>query len=155
MDFELDVAREAGLEAFQSEVREWVQKNVPVEGTVPWSVDPIHHTYEEFLWRRELGRKLADKGWLYPTYPKEYGGGGLTMNHHIIIEMELDAVNMSLPPYYNPGGNLGGPTILVWGSEEQKKAFLPPIFKGETVGWQLLTEPQGGSDLATCTTRAI
>jgi alkylation response protein AidB-like acyl-CoA dehydrogenase len=153
MDFNLDVAKEAGLEGFREEVRQWLGQNVP-KGA-PMAVDPIDHTYEESLWRRELGRKMGEKGWVYPTYPTEYGGGGLSVNHAIVIELEMERLGLTNPPYYNPGGTLGGPTILIWGSEEQKKHFLPNIFNGTTCGWQLLSEPQGGSDLATCTTKAI
>ena len=62
---------------------------------------------------------------------------------------------MSLPPYYDSGGRLGGNSILVWGNEEQKKEFLPKIFKGEIRTWQLLSEPEAGSDLANVKTTAV
>ncbi len=77
-----------------------------------------------------------------------YGGGGLDSIHAIILEEEVDRFDLSLPPYYDSGGRLGSATILVWGTEEQKQAFLPPIYTGEVRTWQLLTEPGAGSDLA-------
>ena len=87
--------------------------------------------------------------------PRPYGGGGLDVDHTIILEEEVDRFGLSLPPYYDSGGRLGSATILVWGTEEQKQAFLPPIYRGEVRTWQLLTEPGAGSDLAGVTTAAI
>ena len=93
---------------------------------------------------RKIGRALGEKGWLWPTSPTQYGGGGLSLDHAIIIEEELGKAGLTLPPYYDSGGQLGGASILVWGSDEQKAHFLPPIFKGEVRTWQLLTEPEAG-----------
>jgi alkylation response protein AidB-like acyl-CoA dehydrogenase len=62
---------------------------------------------------------------------------------------------LHLPPYYDSGGRLGGASIFVWGTEEQKQYFLPPIFRGEWRTWQLLSEPNAGSDLAAVQTRAV
>ncbi len=77
------------------------------------------------------------------------------MDSTIILEEEADRIGLSLPPYYDSGGRLGGATILVWGTEEQKQAMLPPIYTGEVRTWQLLTEPGAGSDLAGVQTTAI
>ncbi len=104
---------------------------------------------------RAFGRKLGAKGWLYPRAPKAYAGGGLDVDHTIILEEEVDRFGLSLPPYYDSGGRLGSATIQVWGTEEQKQAFLPPIYRGDVRTWQLLTEPGAGSDLAGVTTAAI
>jgi alkylation response protein AidB-like acyl-CoA dehydrogenase len=73
----------------------------------------------------------------------------------MILEEELDRYGLHLPPYYDSGGRLGGASIYVWGSEEQKQAFLPNIFRGAWRTWQLLSEPNAGSDLAGVQTRAI
>ena len=72
----------------------------------------------------------------------------------MIIEQELDRHGFTLPPYYDSGGKLGAASIMVWGTEEQKASFLPPIFRGEVRTWQLLTEPEAGSDLANVRTTA-
>jgi alkylation response protein AidB-like acyl-CoA dehydrogenase len=77
------------------------------------------------------------------------------VDHAIILEEELDSYGLTLPPYYDSGGRLGGATILVWGTEEQKRYFLPPIFKGLVRTWQLLSEPEAGSDLANVKTTAL
>lgn len=144
MDFEPRYSPEQ--EAFREEVRAWMNENVPDDLERP--PDSANISYEGYQRYRDLGRKLGDKGWLWPTAPTEYGGGGLTIDHSIVIEEELDRLDLSLPPYYDSGGRLGGASIHVWGSDEQKQHFLPPIFKGEVRTWQLLTEPSSGSDLA-------
>ena len=150
MDFEPTYTAEQ--EAFRTEVQDWLSSNIP--GGIQHPADSIDLTYEQYQLRRELGRRLGDKGWLWPTAPEEYGGGGLTVDHSVVLEEEIDGYNLSLPPYYDSGGRLGGNSILVWGSEDQKQEFLPKIFKGEIRTWQLLTEPEAGSDLANAKTAA-
>ena len=151
MDFESQYTPEQ--EEFRRELRAWLEENLPSDLVDP--ADPADLSYEEYQKRRELGRKLGDNGWLWPTAPTEYGGGGLTVDHAIIIEEELDRHGLVLPPYYDSGGRIGGATIMVWGTEEQKRHFLPPIFKGLVRTWQLLSEPEAGSDLANVNTTAI
>ena len=149
MDFELEWTPEQ--DAFRAEAREWIERNVP---NVPDHPDPAKLTRAEYDLQREFGRKLGAKGWLYPTMPAEYGGGGLSMELAMILEEELDRYNMPLPPYYDTGGKLGSMAILVWGSDEQKEHFLPRMLRGEVRTWQLLTEPESGSDLASIRTTA-
>ena len=149
MDFELEWTPEQ--DAFRAEAREWIERNVP---NVPDHPDPAKLTRAEYDLQREFGRKLGAKGWLYPTMPAEYGGGGLSMELAMILEEELDRYNMPLPPYYDTGGKLGSMAILVWGSDEQKDYFLPQMLRGEVRTWQLLTEPESGSDLASVRTTA-
>ena len=151
MDFESEYTPEQ--EAFRTEVREWLRDNLPDDLVEP--ADPADLSYEQYQKRRTLGRKLGEKGWLWPTAPTEYGGGGLAMDYAIVLEEGLDELGLALPPYYDTGGKLGGATILVWGTEEQKEHFLPPIFKGLVRSWQLLSEPDAGSDLANVKTTAI
>ena len=144
MEFEPKYTEEQ--EDFRQEVRHWLRDNVPPSIVHP--VDSSDLTYEQYQLRRDLGRKLGDEGWLWPAAPKEYGGGGLDVDHAEVLEEEVDNYGLSLPPYYDSGGRLGGNSIMVWGTEEQKQEFLPKIFKGEIRTWQLLTEPEAGSDLA-------
>ena len=150
MDFEPSYTREQ--EDFRQEVRQWLKENVPPDIVHP--ADSADLTYEQYQLRRQLGRKLGEMGWMWPTAPKEYGGGGLTLDHAVVMEEESDAYGLTLPPYYDSGGRMGGGTILVWGSEEQKRYFLPKIFRGEVRTWQLLSEPEAGSDLANVKTTA-
>jgi hypothetical protein len=132
MDFEVTYTEEQ--QRFRREVRAWFEANVPEDRTYPAL--------------RGLGRRLGAKGWLHPTAPAAYGGGGLDVDHAIILEEEADRLDLSLPPYYDSGGRLGSASILVWGTEEQRRTYLPPIYTGEVRTWQLLTEPGAGSDLA-------
>ena len=144
MDFEPTYTPEQ--EEFRQEVREWLKENVSPDISHP--PDSINITEEQYQLRRALGRKLGEKGWLWATAPEEYGGGGLALDHAVVIEEEVDSYGLTVPPYYDSGGRLGGASIMVWGTEEQKQTFLPPIFRGEVRTWQLLTEPEAGSDLA-------
>ena len=144
MDFEPRYTEEQ--QEFRQQVKNWLDDNLPEGLEYPADSDDL--TYNGYLKLRELGRSLGANGWLWPTAPTEYGGGGLSIDHAIVIEEELDRHDLSVPPYYDSGGRLGGASVLVWGSEDQKEHFLPPIFKGEVRTWQLLTEPGAGSDLA-------
>ena len=144
MDFEPTYTPEQ--EEFRQEVRGWLAENVSPDIAHP--PDSINITEEQYQLRRGLGRKLGEKGWLWATAPEEYGGGGLSLDHAVVIEEEVDSYGLTVPPYYDSGGRLGGASIMVWGTEEQKQSFLPPIFRGEVRTWQLLTEPEAGSDLA-------
>lgn len=150
MDFELEWTPEQ--QAFRDEVRAWLAQNVP---PIPDHPDPAKLTREEYALQREFGRKLGAKGWLYPAMPAEYGGGGLSMELAMVLEEELDRYDMPLPPYYDTGGKLGAMAILVWGGDDQKARFLPQILRGEVRTWQLLTEPESGSDLASVQTTAV
>jgi len=150
MDFDLEWTVEQ--RAFQAEVRAWLEQHVP---ELPDHADPADLTAEEYALQRKLGRALGEKGWLYPAMPTEYGGGGLDLGMSMIIEEELDRYHLATPPYYDTGGRLGSASIMVWGTDEQKLFFLPLILKGEIRTWQLLSEPESGSDLASVSTAAV
>ena len=150
MNFDLEWT--SAQKAFQTEVRAWLERNVP---DLPDHADPANLTAGEYALQRELGRKLGEKGWLYPAMPAEYGGGGMDLGMAMIIEEELDRYHLATPPYYDTGGRLGSASILVWGTDEQKSRFLPLILRGEIRTWQLLSEPESGSDLASVSTAAV
>jgi alkylation response protein AidB-like acyl-CoA dehydrogenase len=137
---------------FAQEVRAWLEKNVPVDLVKPRSI--MKMSREQWEMRRELCRRLGQKGWLYPSYPKEYGGGGLSGDQAAVLQQELAEQGLSLPPLYD-SGKLAAPTLMVCGTDEQKKRFLPPILKGEKVTWQLFTEPEAGTDEANQQTNAL
>ena len=150
MDFELQYTREQ--EEFRQEVRAWLDENAncpPELGEIP--IEPDNMTYEMWQWARDFQRKLGSKGWLYPLWPKEYGGGGLTAEHDIIIKEELQ--NKKYPVAYSMA-NMAMPAIFVYGTDEQKQRFLNPMLQGDRIPWQLFTEPSVGSDLASLITRA-
>ena len=134
--------------AFRLEVRDWLNANFPkalahkdngmsaVEG-------PTQPSGNELAWQTAMG----DKGWGVPTWPAAYGGGGLDRRQAAILAEEMAKVGA-----WNPIGGMGvmmfGPTLLEYGSEEQKREHIPAIAKG-TVRWcQGYSEPNAGSDLA-------
>lgn len=143
MDFSIEYTKEQ--ETFAEEVRAWLKKNVP-EDMINLR-DALKMSREQWLKRRELSIKLGEKGWLYSEFPKEYGGGGFDDDHSAVLHRELAEKGLSLPPHYD-SGRLAAPTIIVCGTDEQKKRLLPPILKGEKVTWQLFTEPEAGTDEA-------
>ncbi|MBI4497269.1 MAG: acyl-CoA dehydrogenase family protein [Chloroflexi bacterium] len=151
MNFELRYTK--AQEDFRQEVRDWLDANAhmpPALGAIP--LESMDTTREQWEWIREFYRKLGHQGWFYPTMPKEYGGGGLSLDHEIIIQEELARYKV---PSLNSPGNVAIAALYIYGTEEQKQRFLKPILLGETVTWQLWTEPDSGVDLASITTRAV
>jgi len=150
MDFSLEYSKTQ--EEFAKEVKKWLEENIPRD----WvnRRDPDKLTYEQWQKRRELARKLGARGWLYPQYPKEYGGGGLDTSRAAVLAREFANKGLAFPPHYD-SGTLAAPAILSTGTEEQKKRFLSPILKGEAFTWQLFTEPEAGTDEANQQTNAL
>ena len=145
-------------EQFQQEVRQWVADNLPealkgVDIGMYGPADRSEAVLEAFeLWRR----RLAEQGWGVPTWPKEYGGAGLTDADAKIINREIRKAGSTNPIMLitGMGATMVGPTMLEYGTEEQKLRHLPGIASGE-VRWCLgLSEPNAGSDLASLATRA-
>lgn len=141
--------------SFRAEVKQWIAENFPrtLAGQNPATVGyaPALEADHE-LWRQ----RLAEKGWGAPTWPKEYGGAGFSQKEERIITDELSDANAfnPIPTIALMGVTMVGPTILDYGTEEQKKKHLIPIARGE-VTWCLgLSEPGAGSDLASLRTRA-
>jgi len=147
MDFSLPYTPEQ--EEFRKEVRDWLEANVPEEMKEP--VDQNHFTAEMYWWWREKHKEMATKGWLEPTYPKEYGGGGLTGDHETIIDEEFNRFGA----VRRFSSTQVFPTLLVWGTEEQKQKYLRPLLTGEKVTWQKLTEPHSGADVAAYESTAV
>ncbi|MBM2826570.1 MAG: hypothetical protein HW403_634 [Dehalococcoidia bacterium] len=154
MDFELHYTHEQ--EEFRKEVREWLGANVPSDLKSPVNTGDLKENSEERYWKaREFRRKLGEKGWLAPVFPKEYGGGGMNVSQAMVLEEELASHDLPGTALGDLGLNLAAPAMMVWGTDEQKRRFLPPILKGEVATWQVFTEPNAGSDLASMQTTAI
>ncbi len=132
--------------AFRDELRAWLADNEP--GDEPEGEDA---GYE---WRRDWQRRLADDGWAGVHWPVEYGGGGATLTQSAIFFEELGRAKAPLPANVL-GLLLAGPTIMIWGSEEQKDRYLNPILTAEEIWCQGFSEPDAGSDLAAVKTRAV
>ncbi len=142
---------EINTSTFREEVREWLSANFPTSLQGQGIGD--EGDKKDF---KEWRLKLANKGWGAPTWPTEYGGGGLTQTEARIIDDEMIAAGA-----FNPisglsgmGITMVGPTILEYGTEDQKNRHLPGIASGE-IRWCLgLSEPNAGSDLASLSTKA-
>ena len=150
MDFEIQYTTEQ--EEFRREVRTWLETNakVPEElGPIPLESGAVSR--EMWEWGKEFRRKLGEKGWLFPMWDEQYGGGGLTPDQNFIIQEELE--NVDVPRIYS--NNFAMPALFVYGTEEQKQRFLRPLCAGDVICWQGFTEPEGGSDLASLRTRAV
>lgn len=147
MDFALPYTPEQ--ERFREEVRTWLEENIPEDMKEP--NDSLDFTDEHWWFWREKHKELAKKGWLYPTYPKEYGGGGLTGEYETIIDEEFHRARA----VHGFSESMILATLLVWGTEEQKQKFLVPFLTGEATCHQRLTEPKGGADLASYEGRAV
>lgn len=143
------------FDQFRQDVRSWIQDNFPksLAGNNPAVVGYADELAEDHdVWRL----RLADQGWGAPTWPRAYGGAGLSQREEKIINDELTAANAfnPIPGKALMGVTMVGPTILDYGTEEQKKKHLIPIARGE-VTWCLgLSEPGAGSDLASLRTKA-
>jgi alkylation response protein AidB-like acyl-CoA dehydrogenase len=141
------------LETFRKEARDWLEANFPaslrgrdntldlIEGASP--------TGDADLWRQRIGAK----GWGTPTWPKEYGGGGLSQAEARVLAEEMKRIGAT-NPIQGMGPGMFGSTLLEYGTEEQKLRHLPPICRGELRWCQGFSEPGSGSDLASLSTKA-
>src|SRR3954471_17713931 len=134
--------------AFRDELRMWLEDNPPA--TKPQEADEDAH----YAWRRDWQRRLYDGGWAAPHWPAEYGGRGASLTESAIYFEEVGRARVPLPANVL-GLLLGGPTLMVWGSDEQKERLLPPILSGEEIWCQGFSEPDAGSDLASLKTKAV
>ncbi len=132
--------------AFRAEVREWVAANCPKElRDRPLRIDPP----ELKPWHR----RLFERGWIAPHWPKEVGGMGATLTQQIILFEEMSRIGAPTP--YPHGLNFIGPLIIDTGTPEQKAKHLPGILTGDVTWCQGYSEAGAGSDLASLTTRAV
>ncbi len=147
------------LEKFRTEAHDWLDSRVPrtLRGLVlpedggswggrkpTWD----HPDMEPWL------AMMAERGWTAPTWPREYGGGGLSPAAAKVLHEELRKLKLP-PPLTGFGLTMIGPTLLRFGDEEQKKEHLPKICRGETRWCQGYSEPDAGSDLASLQTKAL
>ncbi len=146
----MDLAFSAEELAFQKEVREWVSANMPAEVAEESRRSRSSHVSKERLLQWQ--KKLAGKGWLCPNWPKEYGGTGWNSTQKFIFEMEMARADS---PYLSSFSlKMVAPVLMKYGSDAQKKRFLPKIAAAEELWCQGYSEPGSGSDLASLRTRA-
>jgi alkylation response protein AidB-like acyl-CoA dehydrogenase len=132
--------------AFRDELRAWLSDNAAEEA--PDGED------EQYNWRRDFQRRLAAGGWAAVHWPREYGGRGATLTQSAIFFEELGRSGAPLPANVL-GLLLAGPTIMTWGTPEQKERYLAPIVTADEIWCQGFSEPDAGSDLAALKTRAV
>lgn len=143
------------IEAFREEVRSWLKENCPESARGPGepitigTLRPMKNP-ELLEWRHKVGAK----GWTVPLWPKEYGGGGLTREQLRVLGEELRAIKARMP-MGGMGTSMIGPTLLEYGTEEQKLRHIPKIALGDIAWCQGYSEPGAGSDLANVRTRAV
>jgi alkylation response protein AidB-like acyl-CoA dehydrogenase len=149
----------ADLETFRGETRAWLLANAPKSMFTPLGEG------EDVAWG---GRKatypnpevkqwldvMGARGWTAPTWPKEYGGGGLSKTEARILAGEMDALHLRAP-LFGFGLTMIGPVLLEMGSEALKREHIPRIVRGEIRWCQGYSEPGAGSDLASLQTRAV
>ena len=165
----MDWADSPAEAAFRQEVRAFIDARFPAS-YVP-DHDDEHSMEPEDVWgynwaadrvsadpaRREGARQwakaLADKGWIAPHWPGEYGGAGLSALLEFVLQEEM--MRARVPTVNGIGAFLLGPTLLAHGTDEQKAEHLPRIARGETTWAQGFSEPGAGSDLASLRTKAV
>jgi alkylation response protein AidB-like acyl-CoA dehydrogenase len=147
----------SAIDDFRQETRAWLEANCPhslrtptPEGELVWGGSKIEFSSED---QRLWFERMRDKGWFCPDWPREYGGGGLAPAELAVLESELRRLKCR-PPQINLGIWMLGPVLLEYGSEEQKRALLPPMARGEIRWCQGFSEPNAGSDLASLKTSA-
>jgi alkylation response protein AidB-like acyl-CoA dehydrogenase len=153
MNFD-DTPQEA---AFRAEARQWIDANAPKQYQAELSKSSLgriklkHDDIVEVA--KAWQKKKADAGWVCLHWPKEYGGRGATPVERVIWQQE-EGIYGKLTSPFQIGEGMCGPTLMAYGSEGDKRRYLPKIASGEEIWCQLFSEPAGGSDVAGLRTRA-
>lgn len=143
----MDLSFTESEQVFRDEVRSWLSQNDP-------GPEPIGSFDAHFGWRRDWLRRLHAGGWAGVHWPTRYGGRGATVTESAIFFEELGHCGAPLPANVL-GLLIGGPTLMVWGTEEQRERHLQPILSGDEIWCQGFSEPDAGSDLAAVKTKAV
>ena len=147
----------SALNEFQASTRAWLEENCPLSMRTPMVQEeivwggrkPTYSNPDSKIWLQ----RMAERGWTCPSWPTEYGGGGLNKEQVIILGQELARIN-ARPALTSFGISMLGPVLLEYGSHDQKMEHLPKIVRGEIRWCQGYSEPGSGSDLASLATRA-
>jgi alkylation response protein AidB-like acyl-CoA dehydrogenase len=148
----------SSIDSFRAEVRAWVEEHAPkgLRGKVTdpyaqiWGGKKEKRTREQDAWLRAA----AERGFTAPTWPKEYGGGGLSKEEAKVLESEFRRADVPAP-LTGFGLSMIGPTLLQFGNEEQRREHLPRITRGDIRWCQGYSEPNAGSDLASLQCAAV
>jgi len=149
-----DFGADLELEDFRKEARAWLEANFPksLAGKAHFSMAERQTPGEDLaVWKQAIGAK----GWATPTWPTQYGGGGLSPQQARALQQEMAKVGAFNPLMFGMGITMVGPTILDYGTDAQKAQHIPPIVRGE-VQWCIgYSEPNAGSDLASLQMKAV
>jgi alkylation response protein AidB-like acyl-CoA dehydrogenase len=147
----MDLTYPPEAEQFRKEIRTWLEEKLP-DG---WFDEGFEMSAEDRKrFNDEWPATLYEGGWICAAWPPEYGGKGLSVMENVVLAEEFARAKAPLRADFF-GDTLVGPTILQWGTEEQKQEFLPKILKGEMAWCQGFSEPNSGSDLASLKTTAL
>jgi alkylation response protein AidB-like acyl-CoA dehydrogenase len=141
---------EQSVTDFRNRARAWLAENAPRRG----AADDESATRADLAAQKEFQARLYDAGLAGLTWPREYGGQGLTHAEQIAFGQEARDYALPVGVFFI-GLGMPGPTILELGTEEQKKRYLPKMLRGEEIWCQLFSEPAAGSDVASLTTSAV
>ena len=141
-------------EGFREEVRQWLRQEIPARWV---ELDPglWEESDESWALLRQFQRKLGQKGWLAPAYPKQYGGSEMSHIRRLILSEELYYHRAPVGIEMEISVNWVGGAVLLFGSEQQKGKYLAEVAKGESCFCLGYSEPNSGSDLASIQTRAV
>jgi acyl-CoA dehydrogenase len=145
------------LDTFRAETRAWLQANCPPEMRQPATTEAdICWGGKRFRFQNDAQRqwlqRMGERGWTVPTWPRDYGGGGLSHAEAAVLRQEMAALKCR-SPLQSFGIWMLGPALLKYGSEEQKRHYLPQVARGEIRWCQGYSEPNAGSDLASLATK--
>jgi len=150
----LDFSLTPEQDAFREQVRAWLKENIPRDWSRRVMASAEVPRPEAYQFLRDWQRTLYDAGFVGLTWPKEYGGRGLTFMEELILHEEMALAKA--PQILNIlGVGMAGPTIIAYGTEEQKKRYPAKILSCEEIWCQGYSEPNAGSDLASLQTRAV
>ena len=143
------------LETLRLETRNWLADNCPPGARGPGEISNGSTKIDiKDADTRVWIERMVEKGWTVPSWPKAYGGGGLSTDEVIVLLQEMKAIS-ARPALSSFGTSMIGPTLLEYGTEEQKQRHLPRIARAEVEWCQGYSEPGSGSDLASLQTRAV
>jgi len=140
-------------EEFRQEVRQFLKEELPPGWDEEFDTETEMGAEEASEFARQFTRKLAQRRWLTMHWPPEYGGLGASVMQQMIYNEEM--AYAGAPAAFSMGVAWVGPALMIYGTEEQKKRFLPPIASHEEIWCTLYSEPGAGSDLASLQTRAV
>jgi len=146
----MDLVYPPEAEEFRTEIRAWLDENLPAG----WGEPGFEMSEEDrSAFNNSWPEKLFSGGWICASWPQEYGGKGLSTMESVVLNEEFALRSAPMRGDFF-GDTLVGPTILQWGTEEQKKEFLPGILRGQISWCQGFSEPEAGSDLASLQCKA-